>query len=214
MQCSQFRTDFTPKRGAKGQQATDLTQLPEGNRFDRLTDVITGVQAEVEASPAAGEDEEKIVTIWAGSTGKAPAPSDRKVAPAGTQLQMLRRQRRLMNPLDETLLDTAGLQRRVGQLVESRHGVPRAAAVSQDMAASVSALEIFADRQPVDFGLTAVVELWLGPNQTLPAKSGDDATRYAWTSDPSSPQWLSAVQVSEQDRAEKAVYAWRLKAGH
>ncbi|CAL1171370.1 unnamed protein product [Cladocopium goreaui] len=134
-----------------------------------------------------------------GSTGKAPAPSDRKVAPAGTQLQMLRRQRRLMNPLDETLLDTAGLQRRVGQLV--------------DMAASVSALEIFADRQPVDFGLTAVVELWLGPNQTLPAKSGDDLTRYAWTSDPSSPQWLSAVQVSEQDRAEKAVYAWRLKAG-
>lgn len=158
---------------------------------------VKEVQAEVEASPAAGEDEEKIVTIWAGSTGKAPAPSDRKVAPAGTQLQMLRRQRRLMNPLDETLLDTAGLQRRVGQLV--------------DMAASVSALEIFADRQPVDFGLTAVVELWLGPNQTLPAKSGDDLTRYAWTSDPSSPQWLSAVQVSEQDRAEKAVYAWRLK---
>jgi hypothetical protein len=28
----------------------------------------------------------------------------------------------------------------------------------------------------------AVVELWLGPNQTLPAKSGDDLTRYAWTS--------------------------------
>eukprot|EP00434_Breviolum_minutum_P024386 symbB.v1.2.021536.t1/scaffold1865.1/size98072/13 len=113
---------------------------------------------------------------------------------------MLRRQRRLMNPLDETLLDTAGLQRRVAQLV--------------DMAASVSALEIFADRQPVDFGLTAVVELWLGSNQTLPAKSGDEAIRYAWTSDPSSPQWLSATIVSEKDLAEKAVYAWRLKVLH
>lgn len=80
---------------------------------------------------------------------------------------MLRRQRRLINPLQESLLDTAGLQRRIAQLV--------------DMASSVSALEIFADRQPVDFGLTAVVELWLGSNETLPAKV-TQGPRLAWSS--------------------------------
>ena len=44
---------------------------------------------------------------------------------------------------------------------EGRPRLGPAAPVSQDMAASVSALEIFADRQPVDFGLTARLS-WQG----------------------------------------------------
>ena len=36
-------------------------------RAARISCHCQEVQAEVEASPAAGEDEEKIVTIWAGS---------------------------------------------------------------------------------------------------------------------------------------------------
>ena len=44
IQCSKFRTDFTPKRGAKGQQARDLT-LEEGRRDSVDTDVVTRVLA-------------------------------------------------------------------------------------------------------------------------------------------------------------------------
>ncbi|CAJ1401191.1 unnamed protein product [Effrenium voratum] len=79
---------------------------------------------------------------------------------------------------------------------------------SEAMARSVSALEIFADRQPVDFGLTAVVELWLGPNQVL--HSNQDTARLGRITGPGS--WLSAKQLDTKAAAEKATYAWRLQA--
>jgi hypothetical protein len=96
------------------------------------------------------------------------------------------------------------MQQRVEQLV--------------DMALSVSALEIFVDRQPVDFGMTAVVELWLGPHQGLgPGQSARDrpsgssgANRImAWVGDgwgAAGGEWL----VGKVSKDRTAPPEWRL----
>jgi len=84
---------------------------------------------------------------------------DASDGPLWQPCDVLRRPRKLHNPLDSKtcrpcVLATAREQRRrVKQLVE--------------MALAVSALEVFADRQPVDFGLTAVVEQWIGQHRSL-----------------------------------------------
>ncbi|CAE7884439.1 unnamed protein product [Symbiodinium sp. KB8] len=114
--------------------------------------------------------------------GPDPAAGKRKVAPA-PKLQMVRRQRRLLDPRTAAASRAAGLgaatmQRRMEQLVAAHLNVEclpvpvvSAETVGKDMALSVSTLEFFADRQPVEFGMTAVVELWLGPNQPLQSKA-------------------------------------------
>lgn len=67
---------------------------------------------------------------------------------------VLPRARKLLDPLDPVVCQTgvgaAGSKKRqIQQLVEIAEALP--------------ALEIFADRQPVDFGLTEVMEHWVGP---------------------------------------------------
>ncbi|CAE7372799.1 unnamed protein product [Symbiodinium natans] len=159
---------------------------------------------------ADGTDSTEVRALLTSAKAKEPVSSKRKVAPA-PKLQMVRRQRRLLDPRTAAASRSAGLgagslQRRVEQLV--------------DMALSVSTLEIFADRQPVEFGLTAVVELWLGPNQPLQAKAGkvpDDKSQFslgklAWMGGGAEPvtggRWLAAASSAE---ATKVLPEWTLR---
>eukprot|EP00931_Biecheleriopsis_adriatica_P032634 TRINITY_DN19023_c1_g1_i17.p1 TRINITY_DN19023_c1_g1~~TRINITY_DN19023_c1_g1_i17.p1 ORF type:complete len:4010 (-),score=873.77 TRINITY_DN19023_c1_g1_i17:154-12183(-) len=135
------------------------------------------------------------------------------------QFMAVRRQRRLLDPRTAAagragggIGGKRGRQRRIEQLV--------------DMALSVSALEIFADRQPVDFGLTAVVELWLGAHQVLKPVSAAEmmssaTVRFsaltpilAWRSERSemdlpSGKWLRA-ELSSTDSDTATAPEWHL----
>eukprot|EP00928_Gymnodinium_smaydae_P037957 TRINITY_DN26287_c0_g1_i1.p1 TRINITY_DN26287_c0_g1~~TRINITY_DN26287_c0_g1_i1.p1 ORF type:complete len:1787 (+),score=425.39 TRINITY_DN26287_c0_g1_i1:139-5499(+) len=118
------------------------------------------------ALPDEDDEEEDAQTTAALKLERPPSTVKAIPTEALPELRALRRSRRLLDPRGVAagssgcLGGAAGLGRRVDQLV--------------DMALSVSALEIFGDRQPVEFGLTAVVEQWLGNHAPLKTFEGTE----------------------------------------
>ena len=70
---------------------------------------------------------------------------------------VLRRARKLSDPLDPLVCQPGGSPLASASRAQLQHLV--------DTTLAVSALEIFADRQPVDFGRTEVIELVPGSNK-------------------------------------------------
>lgn len=105
------------------------------------------------------------------SSGMTPAPKFEEISAV-----INRRARKLPNPLDFDACQVTRLsdRRRVAQLV--------------DIALTVPALEVFADRQPVEWGLTEVIEQSLAKREHLPNKWRDKRE--------APPAWLEpALQV-------------------
>eukprot|EP00929_Paragymnodinium_shiwhaense_P069830 TRINITY_DN35261_c0_g2_i1.p1 TRINITY_DN35261_c0_g2~~TRINITY_DN35261_c0_g2_i1.p1 ORF type:complete len:2747 (-),score=615.84 TRINITY_DN35261_c0_g2_i1:144-8384(-) len=146
-----------------------------------------------------GSDDEG--TACAAVIGKGSEKGVRKVVPepkkteADNSMTVLRRVRKLPNPLDPMVcklsVSTSGAQRRQLQsLVE--------------VALAVPALETFGDRQPVEFGLTEVVEHMVGHHRPLNSctvdNSLEDLAACRIDGDKDYPCWITAQPAPEEVR--------------